>query len=369
MIIITYVFYSIKFLIESIFCYAVYNKYQNKDFQSYGNKIKKIVGFSFIHTALLLLYSCSVLGFITYRLVSVFIIFMYFLIQNKKIKDWCFILIYSLFISLIIEFSNFIGYKINYFGIQFLKIPENIIDANLILIMYVSLALHSCILILVYKIDFIKIKTIKKLSSQKLIPILFLCCLSMFIYIKYHIKNLQSYNEFYEILSTILLFFLPIFLCFYTIINKLIRLKNIDQNETEGILTENVISIGIPVINAVINLNLDKYEKDKSIFKKKLERLNINHGYQGYNQMILCLAIIKHFTGDELALEENVFRYVSRITKVHSNVIYNNIKNIIEKTWIQADPEILKEEYDMINIENGCPDVKDFLVYVARKSS
>ncbi len=81
---------------------------------------------------------------------------------------------------------------------------------------------------------------------------------------------------------------------------KINKVKNIDQNEIEYMLTEDIISFGIPVINAMMNLSLDTYENDRRIFKKELAKLNINHGYQGYNQMILCLVIIKHFIGDEL---------------------------------------------------------------------
>lgn len=330
--------------------------------------IKKITYFVSVYTMLLSI--CGfILGFIICRPISILIMLTYFLIENKKIKEWRFVLTYTLFISLILEFSNFAGYRINYFCMQLLGISETATDTNLLLVMSISLALHFCILILIYKINFIKINTIKELSTQKLVPIFFTLCLSMFIYIKYQIKQMQSYSYFYEVLSAILLFFLPIFLCSYIILHKLVRLKNIDHNEVEGTVTENIFALNIPAINAVTNLSSDVYEKDRKIFKRKLAKLEINHGCQGYNQIILALAIIKHFTGDELILEENVLRHVSRITKVPARLIRNNIEDTIKKTWLHVDSEILEQEYTEDYTGRKRPEIKDFLVYIAKNSA
>ncbi len=361
-----YILYGFRFLIESIFCYYIYGENEDKNFGDH--KIKKITRFSSIYIALLLLYNSFAIDVVTYRFTSVFIMFAYFLIESKKNKDWRFILTYSFFINLVLESSNYIGYKINCFSMQLLGISEAIMDKSIPLFMSFALAIHFCVLLLIYKINFVKIKTIKILSIQRLSPMFFSLCLTVFLYIKYQLKVLP-YGKFYNIMSMILMLYLPLLMGFYLIINKLVRLKNIDKNQIEDILTKDTISFGIPVINAVINFNLSTYEKDRKFFEKKLAKLNINHGYQGYNQMILCLAIIKHFTGGELIFDENILRYASRITRVQQNMIYNNIKNIIEKTWIQVDLEVLQKECEFIDAEDGCPEVKDFLICMAKNSA
>ena len=110
------------------------------------------------------------------------------------------------------------------------------------------------------------------------------------------------------------------------------------------------------------------YEKDKITFKKKLEKLGINHGYKGYSQLMLSLIIISHFEGDNLDFEKNVFSYVSRFTGTEPKIIYNNINSIIQKTWFQENPEDLKYGYDHIdNIEDNPPTVNDFLLHMATK--
>ena len=334
--------------------------------------------FCSVHVALLTLYRHLFADFVIFRLVSVLVIFAYFWtenwIDNKKskksnIKGWSYILTFSIFISLITECSYFTGYTINRFFWQLSGMYASTKTTNLELYRLIYLALHLFFMFFTYKFRFIKTRDIRNLSVHKQIPILFGMCLSTVIYIKYNYQLID--NEAYRnILIGVLLFILPTYLGFYWNSCKLTRLKNIDQNYILDGVIETMMRI--PVYCAIINIQplTYIYEKDRIIFKKKLEKLGIDHGYKGYSQLILCLIIITHFESDDLNFEVNVFRNVSRFTGTEPETIYENIKNIIKKTWFQETPEVLKYGYEYVdNIKDNPPTVKDFLIHMAKKIS
>ncbi len=368
---------TLRMFIESIFCYAIYTcKDQNINFQKCN--IKKMVMFCSVHVTILSLYRLLFTDFVTYRLISVLIIFAYFWVENRvenkkfkksHIKNQIYILTFSIFISLLTECSFFIGYTINRSGWQWLKIYD-VRYANFqnsLLYYAIQLTLHFSVMFLVYKFNFIRMKDIRNLSIHKEIPILFGLCLSTVIYIKYNYQLID--NKFYQdILIGILLFTLPIYLGFYWNSCKLTRLKNIDQNHILDAVIENMVRI--PIYCAAINIKplAYMYEKDRIIFKKKLKKLGIDHGYKGYSQLVLSLIIVNHFEGDNLNFETNVFQHVSRFTGTESRIIYNNINSIIQKIWFQETSENLKYGYSYVDsIEDNPPTVNDFLINIAKK--
>lgn len=332
--------------------------------------------FCSIHVTLLSLYMHLFTDFVIYRLVSVPAIFAYFWIENyidnkkvkkRSIKNQSYILIFSIFISLITEFSHFIGYITNRYTWKLSGMYDSTKTTNLELYHLTALTLHICLMFFIYKLCFIKTKDIRNLSVHKEIPILFGLCLSTVIYIKYNYQLID--NEVYRnILIGVILFILPIYLGFYWNSCKLTRLKNIDQNCILDSVIETMAKI--PVYCAAININplSYMYEKDRITFKKKLEKIGIDHGHKGYSQLILSLIIVSHFEGDNLNFETNVFCLVSRLTKTEPRIIYDNINNIIQKTWFQESSEDLKYGYNYVDgIEDNPPTVNDFLTHMAKK--
>ena len=334
--------------------------------------------FCYVHVALLSLYRYFFTDVVTYRLVSVLIIFAYFWIENwienkkfirSNIKSWSYILTFSIFISLLTECSFFTGYIINRYSWKLSGMYASTKTTNLELYRFVALALHLCLMFLIYKFRFIKTKDIRNLSVHKQIPILFGMCLSTVIYIKYNYQLIDN-DTYRNILIGVLLFILPTYLGFYWNSCKLTRLKNIDQNYILDGIIETMVRI--PIYFAVINIKpfTYMYEKDKITFRKKLEKLGINHGYKGYSQLVLSLIIVNHFEGDDLNFEAHIFRRVSRFTGIEPETIYDNINNIIKKTWFQETPEVLKYGYEHVDdIEDNPPTVKDFLIHMAKKSA
>lgn len=370
--------HTLRLFVESIFCYAVYN-YRDKDSNFKKYNIKKMAIFCSVYVTSLSLYRLLFTDFVIYRLISVFIIVAYFWtenwVENKKskrkiFKDWSYILTFSIFINLLTECSYFIAYTTNrscwqwsnMYDLRYENFP------NILSYYTIQSTLHFCIMFLIYRFHIIKMKDIRNLSAHKQIPIIFGMCFLTVIYIKYNYQLIDS--EFYHnILIGVLLFMLPTYLGFYWTSCKLTRLKNIDQNYILDGIIETMVKI--PIYCASINIKplTYMYEKDKITFRNKLEKIGIDHGYKGYSQLVLSLIIISHFEGDNLNFEKNVFRYVSLFTGAKPKTIYDNINNIIKKTWFQEPSENLKYGYDYIdNVEDNPPTVNDFLIHMAKKT-
>ena len=68
----------------------------------------------------------------------------------------------------------------------------------------------------------------------------------------------------------------------------------------------------------------------------------------------------------KVVLFKNVYPVLSEIIKVDIKLIDTNIRNLINETWTNTDPEILEKEYKRpINKDRGHPTAREFLIYIA----
>lgn len=374
--------HTLRLIIESVFCYFIYSrKSKNNTFQKLN--VKKIAMFSSAYTILLSVYMYFFDDYTIYRLVSVFLMFVYFWFNDKEnkisnIKKWSYILTFSIFINLILEFSHFIGYIIS---LSFMKYTNlyDLKSTNFILafLYYFSiLVFHSCFIFFMYRFHFIKMQDIKNISVIKQIPILFGLCLSSVIYIKYHYN--QTYGELHSsVLLWILMFLLPIYLGFYHALSKLAELKNMKRNELYDINLEEKIEQ--PLLCKVFSLDqyrcehkpcAAKYEADKIAFKRVLRRLGVHSGFKGFTQLVFSLLLTKNFLNYSKGwtIENNVINYIALATGDKPSEIRKDFGNIIRKVWLLEDLQVIKNEYaNTNNIEDNPPSVDEFLVHMAKK--
>jgi hypothetical protein len=251
------------------------------------------------------------------------------------------------------------------------EVTDTVINENLTMFMGVAAALHFCFMLLIYKTNFIKTRTIKKLSMYKKIPILFGMCLLTVIYLKYEGKQAPVADSWFVwILCNAFLLVLPTYLGFYWVLNNIVELKNIKHNENIDNRLEYAAQTA--VFSSLMNLNPDSgaYEKERRNFKRKLANLHIDHGCKGFAELVMCLITVKYFEGDNLSCE-NIIEKVSRLTKISSTEIIENITYIIKKTWFLEESNVFEEYYHkhIAKEEINIPTVEDFLIHMAGRAA
>ncbi len=382
--------HAIRLIIESIFCYFVYN-HKNKSviFQKYS--VKKLAIFSFAYVTSPLLYMHFFMNYyVTCRLVSVIVIFAYFwienLIENKKViksdlKHWSYILTFSVFISLMAEFSHFMGYIINRSCWQWLNMYNSRYASFTSSLLYytIMLTLHSGFMFLTYKFRFIKMRDIKNLSVHKQIPLLFGLCLSTIIYIKYCYYQIGN-NIYQNVFIWLLMFLLPTYLGFYLMLSKLTGLINVKKNCKAD---ENIfIWIFNPSMTETFHINIydsesftPTFESNKLAFKRKLAKLGVDSSCKGFSSLVFCLILTKLFIGFKgWNFERDIFGQASIVIDIPFSEIRKDIENIIRKTWLLEEPEKLIDGYyrpccnrDLYD-NSQLPTVEEFLVCMAKSA-
>ncbi len=284
-----YLIQAARYLFEAVFCYMIFTKehsYNNcvNDASFKKQNLKNAIYFCLTYFSIV--FSFYILfDHPLIRLVSTLLLFFYFGWKNKKVAVLKYILTFSIFISVLIECSYLISYSLFYHGIQlFFKSPHRtvytVIDKNLILFMSLINTLHFCFVLVIYKANFIKMKTIKALSIYKRVPISFFVCLLTIIYLKHIAQQTSSENAWITtMLCNTLLFILPVFLIFYQLISKYAELKNRDKNHNinnfffQWVLhppskTKFIVNAGGDTLSF-----LDKYEYITSGFIKRLNAM------------------------------------------------------------------------------------------------
>lgn len=297
-----------------------------------------------------------------YRVISLLLILIYILIKNKRAKDWKFAIAYSSFICIVIESINFILFKMFTISYKMYNMPKKS-DSMIVWIM--TVIINFIIFLFLYKFRFIKLGSIRKLSTYNFswlgIPLILLCVLYMKHYVIHYCNNSE---EFGIILSNFLLLFIPIFLFCTSIANKLSEKRNKEQNKLDENKIHNAInSKGLDLPN---DFDPEIFEYNCKLIKRKLSKFKVHESRQGFNQMVFCISIIKFMEGKKVILFKNVYPVLSEIIKVDIKLIDTNIRNLINETWTNTDPEILEKEYKRpINKDRGHPTAREFLIYIA----
>ncbi len=378
-----YVEYALRYVMEAIFCYMIY---KNKDDCYQKFNYRKM--FIFCAVYVIAGMTCKILtpeqNVAIIRLLLAIIIFAYFRIENKKTNALGYIFTFSILINLIIESSYMFGYILVRFGAQFFSKSEHLdvmISENLMLFMFIVSIFHSCFMLLIYKTDFIKIKTIKNLAMYRFISISFGIFLLAIIYLKHVSKQLPMESSFVWVLCYMFLLVAPLFLGLYQHISKHIELKNRDKNHNinnfffQWILhppskTKFIVNAGGDTLSF-----LDKYEYITSEFIKKLNAMGINGGNSGYGGLIFCLFITSMLRGTrDWSFKEDVFGMTEELLDMPEGALRKSIAKMIKNTWELEPYEILEREYYSFcylknyNENSNPPNAEIFLTNMANRS-
>lgn len=209
---------------------------------------------------------------------------------------------------------------------------------------------------------------IESISANKYILFFFSACLALIIYMKECLRVATKHSELYEVLWCIVLMIIPVYVAFYIILSRVARSKNMDYNYN----IDGVIENGLEVPKCCAMLNIDPcsrtYESEKIAFRKKLNSLNIDHGFKGYSQLILCLVMIRCFENkNTMNLKQDIFKCVSDFTKTNVGALYASFAKIVSSVWLHETTESLQYGYitDDENIKSHIPTVEEFVLHIA----
>ena len=234
--------------------------------------------------------------------------------------------------------------------------------------------LYSLVLYFLYIKKIFDGSYMKHIASHVQAPVLFLSYFAFGVYLKYKIAFVGSSGTdktTLNVLYTIYLFLIPIFLMTYWLLAKLSSLKNVIQNGEYDEVFENVAVM--PVHSSKINFSPDlyAYEKDKVIFRKKLANLGITNMDCGYSHLVFSLIALSYLPEKEqVNIEKDILERVAEFIHKDPSVLRTEINNIIHKVWTQGDIETLKWGYEYSNnVKHKVPTVDEFLIHMVNKAS
>lgn len=212
-------FLLMQFISEGVFIYLIIYSEDTEEYKTKNYHFKNIFKFLIFYVSILLVYKYIFYENVSYRIVSMLLISIYILIRNKKVRDWKFAITCGSFISIVIESINFLLFKIFTISYKMFDMPKRS-DEMIVLIM--AVVINLIMFLLLYKLRFIKLETIRKLSAHKYLWLGILSILLCVLYMKYYIKHYcDESEEFGIILSNFLLLFIPIFLFFSGVVSKI----------------------------------------------------------------------------------------------------------------------------------------------------
>lgn len=360
----------------------IYNSYGFHGSRIHFKKrnIKKAIFFFVTYVSIVLMFKFLTMGNpAVMRLLSTFLIFIYFLIESKQIKKWSYVLTFSIFVSLLTECSHLFSSLILRSGMRFFYAIENIdniISVNLVLFMSTAAFIHFCTMFLIYRFKFVKMKTVKLLSIYKSVPIFFGMCLLTIIYLKIEMKQAAFGSPFVFTMCNAILCVLPIFLTLYYFANKHVETRNAKQNYIAKDLILQWILHPPKKTKFLVNAGsdtlafLDKYEYITSGFVKKLSKLGINDSTKGFSSLVFCLFVTSMLRGTTgWNFEDDVFEMADSLLKLpYKGSVKHEIENIIKKIWTVEEHETLRNEYYNFcflrnyNKNSPEPNVAEFLI-------
>lgn len=319
-----------------------------------------------------LFYVCSAglcnsfVSSIVCRFVFILCAFIWCSIREKNLQ-WKCVLGFSAVVSVFVEFGYLLSYRTVEFVDRLLKTVS--IDLPAVVTQSVILCLYMVVLALIYKSRLINIKDIRILSSRKYALMFLMVCLGIVVYLRELLRTTSRYADFYDTLWCIVLAIIPVYVVSYVILSKISRSKNTDYNCS----VDEVIEAGLEIPRCCAMFNIEPcsrtYESERVIFRKKLNSLNIDYGFRGYSQLILCLVMIRHFERkNTMDLKQDIFKCVSDFTKTNVDALYANFAKMIDTTWLNETTESLQYGYmtDDENIKLHIPTVEEFVLHLAQ---
>ena len=352
-----------KFLIEGAFSYLIFYKNEDSPNTLKKSDLYNLFNFCFVYTSILSIYNYFLNNSVSNSIISSLIIFFYAVIKSKKVKVWKFFIVYSSFINIFMECINFLIFKIISIPYQVFNLPKT--QDHVMFVWTLTVIINFGIFLFLYTFRFIKLEIIRKLSTYEYSWIGFCLALLCVLYMKYYVKHYcNEVENFGIILSNFLLLIIPIVLFFIGVASKMSEKKNKEQNEIDENKIHNAInskSLDLPN-----DFDPEIFEYNCKLIRRKLSKFKVYESRQGFNQMVFCISIIKFMEGKKVVLFKNVYPVLSEIIKVDVKLIDTNIRNLINETWTNTDPEILQREYKRpINKDRGHPTAREFLIYIA----
>ncbi len=363
--IIVYVIDSLRFLVEGIFGYLIFNHKKDKNIF----KIENLIIFSLIYVSVLEIYNYFLPGNVTYRILAAGIFFAYFCIEAKSMSRWRFFFMYSFFINIAVELIHFMSFEmVLVFTKSIMRIANVKDELDHVMIWLIILFIYSLSIFVIYKLKIIKMQSIREISSYKLMPLISVISLLYLVYIKYCIKhycrNVYT-EEFCWVLSTLLLVVIPIFFLVNIVVNKSIERRNKIKNKDDEEKIRNALER--KSLNLLFDMEVEEYDKISKMISKKINSCGIYDSRKGFSDIILSVIIIKYYLqGEKVILSKNVYPKVSEITGNSVKLIDTNIRNIIKEGWLRTDLEVIAKEYTKpVDAEKGYPTAREFLIYIA----
>lgn len=247
-------------------------------------------------------------------------------------------------------------------------------DVRVIARYALQMVLYSAVLHFWYKKKVFNGSYMKHMASHFQAPVLFLLYFAFGVYLKYKIAFVGSSGTdktTLNVLYTIYLFLIPIFLMTYWLLAKLSSLRNVVQNSEYDEIFENIAVM--PVHSSKINFSPDlyAYEKDKVIFRRKLAGLGITNMDCGYSHLVFSLIALSYLPEKEqVNIEKDILECVAEFIHKDVKALRTEINNIIHRVWTQGDIETLKWGYEYSNnVKHNVPTVDEFLIHMVDKAS
>ena len=357
-------------IVEGVFLLSVYSK---NTFSVSISTFKKNV-FLFCYFSL-----CLLMCFVTnewncfYNIVAFLTPVVFFLsdVGKDKFKNSFVVVIVSCIYTVI----TFCGSAVNMFvnSLPWKKFIHTH-DMRIFAIYVLQAILYPLVLYFLYKKKVFNGNYIKHMASHFQAPILFVLYFVFGVYLKYKIAFVGlsgADKQTLNILYTVYLFLIPIFLMTYWLLAKLSSLRNIVQNGKYDEIFENVAVM--PIHSSKINFSPDlyAYEKDKVIFRKKLANLGITNMDCGYSHLVFSLIALSYLPEKEqVDIEKDILERVAGFIHKDPSTLRTEINNIIHRVWTQGDIETLKWGYEYSNnVKHNVPTVDEFLIHMVDKAS
>ena len=303
--------------------------------------------------------------------ISTLVLFIWFWISNKDLKQWQFPLTFSLFISSVIECTYILSYKTVVFILAFFNIfdtsEDYIYDENLLFWRTSVTITYFILLFLIHKSKLIDLKIIHQVSKNKMVPIFLILYLMWTIYLKFNLKNLDDTTRL--MLSNIFLFFPIVLLVLIIIISKYTKKISKMQNK---------IKINTALEDAKnrkgegtsgLYFTVEKHKLEVEHFEKILRKLRMNLESIGREQAIFAAVLLKNYDNPQrVELNKDIFAPIADIVGTIPKTIYRNIEYFIEKNFNQFKlGEIEKFYKGPISEKKSVPTPSQFLFYLVKK--
>ncbi len=354
----------IRYFISGMFIFHTFNR-PNKI------NISKTVAESAIYTILLTAFKIFVIDRPIITAISSIIVFACLLVSHK-LKTWRISLMYSLFVTCMLEYTHFLIFKVTSIVRKSLGFSEvtYCADINLTIFRLTVLTLYFLAVIAIYKFKKVNIKSIRKLSEYSVFPIFLGIALFMIMYLKHYIKYTES-NKFHNILSVIFVVFIVLCLTFlFSSEAFLKKIENYQKRKTNQAIEEAKIQKWKNYSGLIFSS--ENLNHKSEFFKNELILIGLDAEDKKAKQLVHSTVLLSQENfPQKVNMVYRIYLYTGEILGLQPKSIEANISNLLKNHWNSRDSEILKKikqnYHGPISEENGAPTPKEFLLYLVQK--